>query len=116
MNSSLYLISILAVLLMGGITYLLRAFPTFVPKKILESAILRQFNFALPLSVMMVLILASLNITPNDLNWAEIMAKAGALFVVLFSYLWRRNVFLSVIIGVAAVNGFLALFNLLNLF
>lgn len=107
------LLTLAAIFMMGLITYLLRAFPTLVPERLLQSPILRTFNYALPMSVMMVLILASLGIinSSGGVTWSAVIAKAMALLIVLLSYIRFRNVFVSVIIGVASVNGFLYLFD-----
>ncbi len=105
---------LIAIFSMGLITFILRALPTIVPKEWLDSFLLKLLNFALPMSVMMVLILNSISIDFNDLNLLRIGAEIGALLIVLGSYLAWRNVFLSVILGVASLNGFLALFSLLG--
>ncbi len=100
---------LIAIMLMGLITFLLRAFPTFVPKRILDSYLLRYLNYALPLSVMAILIIHSMEIDFAAIDSPLLLAKIGALALVLFSYIRWRNVFLSVIIGVAALNGLLYL-------
>ena len=101
---------IISIFLMGIITFILRAFPTFVPRRFLNSHLLRYLNYALPLSVMMVLIVHSMEINFAAPDVMGVISKLGALLLVLLSYIWMRNVFLSVIIGVAALNGFLYLF------
>lgn len=98
--------------MMGLITFLLRAFPTFVPKRFLGSHLLRALNYALPLSVMATLIVNSMGIDFADPDIISILAKLLALLMVLLSYIFWRNVFLSVIVGVAALNGFLYLIDL----
>lgn len=103
---------IIAIFIMGVITFILRAFPTFVPKRILDSHLLRALNYALPLSVMTVLIIHSMGIDYTHLDPLNIITKVLALLLVLASYMLWRNVFLSVIIGVAALNGFIYLFAL----
>lgn len=97
----------ISALLMSVITLFLRAFPALVPLKWLDSPILRALNFALPISVMMILILNSLAIPESSMT--DIFAKVGAMFLVLGSYLWWKNVFVSVIVGVASLNGILYL-------
>lgn len=105
---------ILSIFLMGIITFILRAFPTFVPRRILNSHLLRYLNYALPLSVMTILIIHSMEINFAAPDVMGIISKLGALMCVLLSYIWLRNVFLSVIIGVAALNGFLYLFSFIS--
>lgn len=104
---------IASIIAMGVITFILRAFPTFVPKRILDSHLLRYLNYALPLSVMAVLIIHSMEIDFFAPDLSAIIAKILALLLVLASYGCWRNVFLSVIVGVAALNGFLYLFSLI---
>lgn len=100
---------LVSIVIMGLITFVLRAFPTFVPRRILNSHLLRYLNYALPLSVMMVLIVHSMGIDFFAPDLSGILSKIGALLLVLLSYIWWKNVFLSVIIGVAALNGLLYL-------
>ncbi len=102
---------LVGIILMGVITFMLRAFPTFVPKRLLDSHLLRYLNYALPLSVMTVLIVHSMEINFSNPDFIGIISKLAALLLVLLSYIWWRNVFLSVIVGVAALNGFLYLFS-----
>lgn len=109
MTITALLISIVA---MGVITLVLRAFPTFVPRRILNSHLLRYLNYALPLSVMTVLIVHSMGINYENFETTMILSKVGALLLVLLSYIWIKNVFLSVIIGVASLNGLLYLWQL----
>lgn len=104
---------IISIFIMGLITFLLRAFPTFVPKRLLDSHLLRALNYALPLSVMTVLIIHSMGIDFSHPDLLSIFAKLLALLMVLFSYIIWRNVFLSVIVGVAALNGFLYILDIL---
>lgn len=111
MSTTAILISIAS---MGIITFILRALPTIVPKEWLESFLLKLLNFALPMSVMMVLILSSISIDLQALDFIRIFAEIGALLVVLGSYIFWRNVFVSVILGVASLNGFLSLLALIN--
>lgn len=96
-----------ATLCMGVITFLLRAFPTLVPKAWLQSRMLTALNFALPISVMVVLILASLSLQTAGFALPRLGAEVLALATVLLTYVFWRNVFVSVIIGVASLNGFI---------
>lgn len=109
----LILVSIVA---MGVITFILRAFPLIVPRRILTSRYLKSLNVAFPISVMMLLILDSLGVELHAFVPVVITCKLMALVVVFFSYYFWRNVFVSIIIGVAALNLFLwlsqSLFNL----
>ena len=103
-------IAILSVLAMAVITFILRAFPVLVPRKLLESPYLKSLNIAFPISVMTLLVLASLNIDFSSPDMLAISAKVLALALVFVSYHFFKNVFVSIIVGVAALNGFLYLF------
>lgn len=106
-------IAVLSVLAMCIITFILRAFPVLVPRKVLESRYLKSLNIAFPISVMTLLILASMGINLNAPDWINLLAKAVALGLVFLSYHFIRNAFLSIIVGVASLNGLLYLFGAL---
>lgn len=101
---------LLAVLLMGAITFVLRAAPVLLPKAWLQSPLLRALNRALPLCVMALLLLSSLAIgtAPQSPQSPHLLiAQILALACVWLTYRWRRNVLLSMVVGVAAINGWL---------
>lgn len=98
---------LLAVLAMGAITFLLRAAPILLPKRWLKSALLHALNFALPLSVMTLLMLASLRLDRGQSQPRYLLAEVLALAVVWLSYHCGRNVLMSMVAGVAALNGWL---------
>ena len=112
---------ILATLAMAAVTFITRALPALIPKKLLDTPWLHRLNESLPLSVMVLLILTSLSyqgLSDNagfqaGLNSAEVhlfMAQIGALLLVLFIYHLSRQLLVSMIVGIAAINGFLWLF------
>ena len=117
--SSSYLI--FATLAMAAVTFITRALPALIPKKLLDTPWLHRLNESLPLSVMVLLILTSLSyqgLSGNaglqaSLNSAEVhllMAQIGALLSVLIIYHLSRQLLVSMIVGIAAINGFLWLF------
>ena len=117
--SSSYLI--LATLAMAAVTFITRALPALIPKKLLDTPWLHRLNQSLPLSVMVLLILTILcyqGLSDNagfqaGLNSAEVhlfMAQIGALLLVLLIYHLSRQLLVSMIVGIAAINGFLWLF------
>ena len=117
MNSS-YLI--FATFAMAAVTFITRALPALIPKKILDTPWLHRLNESLPLSVMVLLILTSLSYQDlsqsTGINSAEmhlLMAQIGALLLVLFVYHISRQLLVSMVVGIAAINGFLWLFNAL---
>ena len=117
--SSSYLI--FATFAMAAVTFITRALPALIPKKLLDTPWLHRLNESLPLSVMVLLILTSLSyqgLSDNagfqaGLNSAEVhlfMAQIGALLLVLLIYHLSRQLLVSMIVGIAAINGFLWLF------
>lgn len=109
---------ILATLAMAAVTFITRALPALIPKKLLDTPWLHRLNESLPLSVMVLLILTSLSyqgLSDNagfqaGLNSAEVhlfMAQIGALLLVLLIYHLSRQLLVSMIVGIAAINGFL---------
>lgn len=117
MNSS-YLI--MATFAMAAVTFVTRALPVLIPKKLLDTPWLHRLNESLPLSVMVLLILTSLsyqgisrNIALSSPELHLLMAQIGALLLVLFIYHVSRQLLVSMVVGIAAINGFLWLFNTL---
>lgn len=117
--SSSYLI--FATFAMAAVTFITRALPALIPKKLLDTPWLHRLNESLPLSVMVLLILTSLSyqgLSGNaglqaSLNSAKVhllMAQIGALLSVLVVYHLSRQLLISMIVGIAAINGFLWLF------
>ena len=104
---------LIALACMSAITFVLRAAPTLLPRKWLESPWLNALNFALPLSVMMVLILAALPLQGAVLeqNWRELAAQILALLLVLMVYARWRNVLVAMVTGVGVLNLLLYLFS-----
>ena len=117
MNSSYLIIATFA---MAAVTFVTRALPALIPKKLLDTPWLHRLNESLPLSVMVLLILTSLSYQDlsqsTGINSAEmhlLMAQIGALLLVLFVYHISRQLLVSMVVGIAAINGFLWLFNAL---
>ena len=109
---------IMATFAMAAVTFVTRALPVLIPKKLLDTPWLHRLNESLPLSVMVLLILTSLsyqNLSKSTgINSAEIhllMAQIGALLLVLFVYHISRQSLVSMVVGITAINGFLWLFN-----
>ncbi|MDE0490328.1 AzlD domain-containing protein [Psychrobacter sp. A3] len=113
--SSSYLI--LATFAMAAVTFVTRALPALIPKKLLDTPWLHRLNESLPLSVMVLLILTSLSYqnlsVTTGMHSAELhllMAQIGALLLVLLIYHISRQLLVSMIVGIAAINGLLWLF------
>jgi len=103
---------ILATLAMAAVTFITRALPALIPRKILDTPWLHRLNESLPLSVMVLLILTSLSyqnlpadITFNNSELHLLMAQVGALILVLFVYHISRQLLVSMVVGIAAING-----------
>lgn len=88
-------------------TQLCRFLPEFLPKKVLSSPILQKLNKTLPLVIMLLLLLTSLTFPKNGEGFNLILAQILALMGVLGSYIWLKNTFLSVALGILGVNVFL---------
>lgn len=113
--SSSYLI--FATFAMAAVTFVTRALPALIPKKLLDTPWLHRLNESLPLSVMVLLILTSLSYqglsATTGINSAELhllMAQVGALFLVLLVYHVSRQLLISMVVGIAAINGLLWVF------
>ena len=113
--SSSYLI--LATFAMAAVTFVTRALPALLPKKLLDTPWLHRLNESLPLSVMVLLILTSLSYqnlsVTTGMHSAELhllMAQIGALLLVLLVYHISRQLLVSMVVGIAAINGLLWLF------
>ncbi|MDN5665488.1 MAG: AzlD domain-containing protein [Psychrobacter sp.] len=113
--SSSYLV--LATFAMAAVTFVTRALPALIPKKLLDTPWLHRLNESLPLSVMVLLILTSLSYqnlsVTTGMHSAELhllMAQIGALLLVLLIYHISRQLLVSMVVGIAAINGLLWLF------
>ena len=117
-----YLIA--ATFAMALVTFLTRLTPIILPKRLLDAPLLLAVNKALPLSVMTLLILTSLHwqqpkAMPNamivSLGLSPLLvAEILALVVVLLSYHWKKQLLLSMLVGIASLNGFLWVLNLIG--
>ena len=120
---NVYLVA--ATFAMALVTLLTRLTPIILPKRLLDAPLLLAVNKALPLSVMTLLILTSLHWQqqpkpmPNAMNISLglsplLVAEILALLVVLLSYHWKKQLLLSMLVGIASLNGFLWLLNLIG--
>ncbi len=100
---------VIAIILMGAITLILRAFPALVPQRLLRQRWLLALNYALPMAVMTILILASLNYFSESYSASRFISEIIAIVFVLISYIRWNNVFISLAIGIGTLNGMLAL-------
>ena len=100
---------IIGILLMGTITLILRAFPALVPQRLLRQRWLLALNYALPMAVMTILIMASLNYFSESYEPSRFIAEIIAIIFVLISYIRWNNVFISLAVGIGTLNGVLTL-------
>nr|WP_312114460.1 AzlD domain-containing protein [Moraxella sp. CTOTU47915] len=111
-----YLIA--ATFAMALVTFLTRLTPIILPKRLLDAPLLLAVNKALPLSVMTLLILTSLHWQqPMNMSLGLsplLVAEILALLVVLLSYHWKKQLLLSMLVGIASLNGFLWGLNLIG--
>ncbi|WP_199507985.1 MULTISPECIES: AzlD domain-containing protein [unclassified Psychrobacter] len=107
---------IFATLAMAAVTFVTRASPALLPKSLLDKPWLHRLNESLPLSVLVLLILGSLAIpTLSDVRASAedtqlLLSQIGALAVVLAIYHVSRQLLVSMVAGIAAINGFIWLF------
>jgi len=106
---------------MALVTFLTRLTPLILPKRLLDAPLLLAVNKALPLSVMTLLILTSLHwqSQPKPMSMSLglsplLVAEILALLVVLLSYHWKKQLLLSMLVGIASLNGFLWGLNLIG--
>lgn len=106
---------------MALVTFLTRITPIILPKRLLDAPLLLAVNKALPLSVMTLLILTSLHWQPQPKPMSMslglsplLVAEILALIVVLLSYHWKKQLLLSMLVGIASLNGFLWGLNLIG--
>lgn len=97
----------LTVLLMGSVTFVLRAAPLMLPKSWLKAKLLQDVNGALPLVVLVLLILSSLSRPEGAQGGLRLAAELAALLAVLGVHAWRRNMLLSLGAGIGVLNGIL---------
>lgn len=90
-------------------TQICRFLPEFLPKKVLSSPILQKLNKMLPLVIMLLLLLTSVTFPQNGESMNLFFAQILALVCVLASYIWLKNTFLSVALGILGVNVFLSI-------
>jgi len=119
---NVYLVA--ATFAMALVTFLTRLTTIILPKRLLDAPLLLAVNKALPLSVMTLLILTSLHWQqpkpmPNAMSMSLglsplLVAEILALLMVLFSYHWKKQLLLSMLVGIASLNGFLWGLNLIG--
>ncbi|MDN6275463.1 AzlD domain-containing protein [Psychrobacter sp.] len=109
---------IFATIAMAAVTFITRVLPALIPKKLLDTPWLHRLNESLPLSVMVLLILTSLSYQDLTLTAAIhrteihlLMAQIGALLLVLLTYHLSRQLLVSMVVGIASINGLLWLFS-----
>lgn len=119
--SSHYLI--LATLAMAAVTFVIRALPALIPKKYLDTPWLHRLNNYLPLCVLILLILTSLQLpilTDASSDTAItitahrqlFLSQSLALICVLVSYHYFKQLFISMVVGIAMLNACLWLFTM----
>ena len=92
----------LAIAIMGGLTFLLRALPLAAWRQLARSRVAGELNRSLPLCVMVILLCASLK---GGVGAApQLAAELLALAIAGVSYLLWRNPLISVVVGVFALN------------
>lgn len=105
---------IIATFAMAAVTFVTRASPALIPRAILDKPWLHRLNESLPLSVLTLLIITSLSYQDLSLAvaWQDpalhlLLAQCGALVLVLLIYHISRQLLISMVAGIAAINGLL---------
>ena len=119
--SPAYLVT--AILAMAAVTFVIRALPALIPKAYLDTPWLHRLNSYLPLCVLILLILTSLQLpifshideAGDNSNNTLLLSQLVALATVLISYHYFRQLFVSMVIGIAVLNGCLWLFTSISL-
>ncbi|GAA5236952.1 AzlD domain-containing protein [Verticiella sediminum] len=93
---------ILGVAVMGAITFSLRAFPLIAYRWLAHSRLIEALNRRLPLCVMVVLLLHSLEGSPAQPGM--LASELLSLAIVAVVYLRLRNPLIGVVVGVAVLN------------
>lgn len=100
---------LVGILIMGIITLIQRAFPLLVPQRLLRQRWLLALNYALPMAVMTILIMASVSLFSDKFTIVRFSAEIVALIFVLLSYIRWGNVFISLAVGIGTLNAILYL-------
>lgn len=109
LNQSNYYL-IFATISMAIVTFIIRCMPIILPKKLLSSPLLLAINRGLPLSVMCLLVLSSLQWFDDSQVFTislTLIAQILALVIVLLSYHQWKQLFVSMLIGIFSLNAFL---------
>lgn len=105
-----------AIIAMAVVTFITRALPALIPQRLSNTPWLHRLNERLPLAVLVLLILTSLSyqglftgftLTAEAGQVAMLTAQIGALIIVLAIYHWSRQLLVSMIAGIAALNAIL---------
>lgn len=112
---------LLAIFAMAAVTFVTRALPALIPQRYLDQPWLHRLNERLPLAVLVLLILTSLsyqgliNLSGNSIILKDsdqfdlLLSQIGALAIVLLVYHYSRQLLISMIVGIAALNLILGL-------
>lgn len=106
----LELVYMLIALVLG--TQLCRFIPLVLPKSLLAHPVLQKLNKMLPLVIMILLVVTSIQLPDFGLNsgYSRFFAQLLALVAVIISYRWKKNILLSVGLGIILLNILLELF------
>lgn len=96
---------------MAAASMMSRLLPLVLPARWLQQNWLHYLNQGLPLSIMVILLCSSLSVPALDAaHLGDLFLEITALFIVLVSYIWRRNILLSVMVGIISINLLYAIF------
>lgn len=108
---------VVAIIAMAAVTFITRALPALMPRRYLDQPWLHRLNERLPLAVLTLLIITSLaysglmdshSMTIHDPSQLQLLlSQIGALATVLLIYHFSRQLLLSMVVGIAALNALL---------
>lgn len=101
---------IVALIGMSIVMVVCRCLPLLMPANWLQMRWLQRLNQALPLCIMLILLLSSLNIPHNAEQVPHFLFEILSLATVIFSYHLWRNSLVSVVVGITSINILYGLF------
>lgn len=96
---------IIALLSMSATIIFCRTLPLMLPRRWLNSRWIYRLNQQLPLCIMIVLLLSSLSLKGDiSASILTIVSELITITAVILSYHWKRNILLSVAVGIIILN------------
>ncbi len=94
--SASYVVSI--VMLMCGVTFLIRSTPYLLPGRVRSSLLARRLAQSLPIAILATFIIQMIAAVPEQ-NVPHHIPEIASVGTVVITYVWKKNVLLSVTFG-----------------